>query len=206
MIGEPVIGNPQPSATPQDAFLLAQAAVLRGDWEGFFPLIVHEDLERLAQRGVMATTCTDGSCFRGVCLEHGITVTDLDHLQHLAQQVSSSAERILHGAGLDAEGALLHAMGHRELVRAQAAALATCVESIDGLASFVATAEHLRRELDGAGSISSTIFLDEALLDVAVTENRAIGIRRRPLGIDEPITFERCRGTWQIQLFDDPPA
>lgn len=206
MIGDSVIGDTGSSATPQDVFRLAQHAVRQGNWDTFFALLVRRDLEHLAQRGVLATTNTDGDFFRNLCLQHGIPATDLDHLLHLAQQVSRSAERILHGDEVASEDVMMRAMAHRELIRAQATAVAAGVDALHDLAAFVAATERLRRELDGAGSLSSTIFLDETLLNVAVTGNHAIGIRRRPLGIDEPITFKRGRGAWQIQLFDHPPA
>lgn len=205
-MGDAVIGDLEPGSTPQAVFLVAQAAVRHGDWATFYPLLVRRDLEQLAERGVMASTNVDGEFFRNVCLQHGIPADDLDHLQRLARQVSESAERILHGGNLEAEDAMMRAVAHRELLRAQSAAVATCVSALNGLAAFVADTERLRLELDGAGSLSATIFLDETLLNVTVNGNRAIGIRRRPLGVDEPITFECLRGSWRIQLFDAPPA
>jgi hypothetical protein len=187
--------------TPEDVFRRAQEAMRHGDWDGFFALLSPPDLQRLAAIGVAATTGSDGAEFRELCLRHDASAADLDHVQHLARQVIDSAEAILHSGNVTAEETLERSIAHRDLVRAQSAAITACVASMHRLPAFVASIERLRRERDGGGSVSSTMFVDETLLNVVVTGDRAKGTRRRPRGADEPVAFVRRRGTWQIVLF-----
>jgi hypothetical protein len=190
--------------TPEDVFRLAQEAMRRGDWEAFFALLSLPDLQRLAAFGVAATTGSDGAELRALCLRHDAPTADLDHVQHLALQVIESAGAILHSGAVSAEETLERSIAHRDLVRAQSAAITTCVASMRKLPTFVAAVERLRRERHGGGSVSSTLFVDETLLNVVVTGDRAVGTRRRPRGADEPIAFVRRRGRWQIVLFARP--
>jgi hypothetical protein len=190
-----------PRSSPEAVFRTAQAAVAGGDWETFFGCLAAGDLKRLAAIGVACTIGDSGQRFTDIAVEHGASDAAVAEVRSAARRLEESATAISDAPPLPNETTLALSFGHRDLVKAYDAAAATCVASLTDLAVYVAKVERLRRETGGGGSVSSSMFERETLIDVVVTGSKAVGVRHRERGSNEPLGFARARGEWHVVLF-----
>lgn len=191
--------------SPEAVFALAQAAMERGDWETFFACLDRSDLKPLARMGIPVGE-DPGGAYSTLCLEHGIPVEALQRVRACAEALQYSAQRMLSGpVGVVSNAAsrddlLQQSLRHRDLVKALDRAIATCLGCVTDLAAFTAKAERLKRATLGGGSVSSSLFVGESLVDVRVEGKKATGIRRMQNGWSEPIAFLQKRGQWSIKF------
>ncbi|NEX21789.1 hypothetical protein G3480_15970 [Thiorhodococcus mannitoliphagus] len=190
--------------SPEAVFALAQAAMERGDWETFFACLDRSDLKPLAKMGIPLGEDPDGASSR-LCLEHGIPAEALQRVKACAEALQDSAQRMMSGSVGAASGEappddlLQQSLGHRDLVKALDRAIATCLGCVTDLAAFTAKAERLKRATLGGGSVSSSLFVGESLVDVRIEGKKATGIRRITRDWSEPITFVQKRSQWFIK-------
>lgn len=192
-------------AGPEGVFATAQQAMARGDWEAFFACIDRRDLLRLAGMG-FGSPAPGSDAFRSMCHEHGIPEDALDQVDGCGRAIVESAREMWPPAAdawsdPDIRKALLERSAHhQDLVKAHAAAVATCLAKVADLAAFAAASERLKRAQLGGGSVSSTLLVGECLGDVRVEGKTAHGVRRLPGGHEEPVTFNEKRGVWYMRL------
>ncbi|MBK1723617.1 hypothetical protein [Thiocystis violacea] len=191
--------------SPEAVFAAAQAAMERGDWETFFACLDRSDLKPLAKMGIPLGADPEGAS-SSLCLEHGIPAEALQHVRACAEALQDSAQRMMSGSVGAASGAtppadlLQQSLRHRDLVKALNGAIATCLGCVTDLATFTAKAERLKRATLGGGSVSSSLFVGESLVDVRIEGKKARGIRRITRDWSEPIAFEQKRGQWFIKF------
>lgn len=186
--------------SPTAVFARAQRAMAAGDWDAFFACLDTADLRRLAS--MVITLACDGEAFSAVCRDHGVSARSLDGIRRARAAIVASAASVLDPAphASPAERAA-DSLRHRDLVTALDARLANALGEVSDLPAFVAASERFRRATSGGGSVSSSLFLDEQLVDLVVSGRRARAVRRRPVGADDPIAFVLRRNGWRIRLF-----
>lgn len=186
--------------SPASVFARAQRANASGDWDALFACFDAADLRRLASL-VMPLAHGDRA-FSAICRDHGVPAETIERVDEACEQIVASAASITTPAP-DASPAdqAAASLRHRDLVKALDSRLADAVGAVVDLAGFVAAAERYRRATSGGGSVSSSLFLDEQLVDLVVTGRRASAIRRRRVGGDDPIDFVLRRDGWRIRLF-----
>ncbi|AFL73440.1 hypothetical protein [Thiocystis violascens] len=191
--------------SPEAVFVLAQAAMERGDWETFFACLDRSDLKPLASMGIPVGE-DPGGAYSNVCLEHGVPVEALQRVRACAEAIQDSAQRMMSESVGAVSGAappedlLQQSLRHRDLVKALDRAIAACLGFVTDLAAFTAKAERLKRATMGGGSVSSSLFVGESLVDVRVEGKKATGIRRMQNGWSEPIAFVQRRDQWSIKF------
>jgi hypothetical protein len=186
--------------SPIAVFGRAQRALAAGDWDAFFACLDAADLRRLAAM-VLPIAC-DSEPFSAICREHGVSARRIDRIGGAGAAIVASAASIVDPAP-DASPAdrAADSLRHRDLVKALDACLADAVGEVADLAAFVAASERFRRATSGGGSVSSSLFLDEQLVDLVVSDRQARAVRRRRTGGDDPIGFVLRRHGWRIRLF-----
>lgn len=176
---------------------MAQQAMLRGDWEAFFPCLANKTLERFATLVMPLAEVESEGRFTSLCREHGISDDLIDALRVAGAAVTASAARMQSGT-VTSEQMLADSRRHRDLVKAHLFAARSCVRATSDVAAFVAASERFRRDTSGGGSISSRMFVDETLTDVVITGKKATGVRRFAQGGSEGVSFVIERGEWRI--------
>ncbi|NEX22777.1 hypothetical protein G3480_21140 [Thiorhodococcus mannitoliphagus] len=187
-------------ASPESVFALAQAAMERGDWEGFFGCLDRTDLKKLARLGISPVGEDPQGAYSRVCIEHGVAVEQLEEVKTLFDAIQTSARQMWsspagEGLGEDSQDRQLQqSLRHRDLVRALDRAIDACLGSITDLAAFTAQIERLKRATLGGGSVSRSLFVGEHLSDVRVDGKKATALRQQQGGESEPIAFVQKRG------------
>ena len=185
------------ASSPDEVFLTAQQAMIRGDWEAFFACLTRSRLQGIAMMVIPMVGDDPAGRFADLCRAHGIHDDLLDAARDAGAAIVASAQRV-RAADVPTEQMLAESQRHRELVTAHTKATKACVQTIADLAAFVAASERYRRETSGGGSISSQMFVDETLTDVVITGSKASGVRRFPRGQTEGLAFALERGEWRI--------
>jgi hypothetical protein len=183
-----------PRTTPESTFALAQQAMERGDWEAFFQCLDRSDLLPLAKMGIAGIPNGGDQALAALCVEAGIPATALENVKTIADEILASAQAMMRAPAADS----YHR--HRDLVKSLDKAMETCLKSVADLALFTAKAERLKRAKMGGGSVSSSLFVGETLVDVTVEGKKAKGIRQRKGGSTEPIAFVQNKGLWSIKF------
>ncbi len=188
--------------SPESVFALAQNAIARGDWESFFPCLDMADLRRIAAMVMPLACATDSDRLAEVCRDHGVTDGHLERIRAAQIEIAASAAAIVDPPAPSSPDHRADAsLRHRDLVRSHDAVVADAVREVTDLAGFVAASERFRRETSGGGSVSSSLFLDEEIVDVVVSGRNARATRRRSVGGDDPVAFVLRRDGWRIRLF-----
>lgn len=194
-----------PRTSPESVFAAAQEAMERGDWEAFFECLDRSDLVRLARMAVPVSGDA-GDELAALCVEYGVPADALGNVESCARAVRESAQA-LRGwrpePGSPASPASLlnqQSLRHRDLVKALQKAVDNCLKSVPSLAAFTARAERLRRAKTGGGSVSSTLFVGDRLVDVKIEGTKASGTRRMKGGWEEPVSFVQRRGLWYVKF------
>lgn len=185
------------ASSPDEVFLTAQQAMVRGDWEMFFRCLTRSRLQAIASMVIPMVGDDPAGRFADLCRSHGIADDLLAAVRDAGDAIVASAERARDGS-VSSDQMLADSQRHRELVAVHARSTKACVKAIDDLAAFVAASERHRRETSGGGSISSQMFVDETLTDVVITGTKATGIRRFRRGQSEGLAFVVERGEWRI--------
>ncbi|NEV60403.1 hypothetical protein [Thiorhodococcus minor] len=193
-------------ASPESVFALAQSAMERGDWEGFFGCLDRTDLKTLARLGISPVGEGPQGAYARLCIEHGVPLEQLEEVKTLLDAIQASARQMWSAptgevskeASQDAS--LQQSLRHRDLVRALDHAIDACLRSIEDLAAFTAQVERLKRATLGGGSVSRALFVGEHLSDVRVEGKKATALRQQPGGERVPIAFAQKRGQWAIRF------
>ena len=194
-----------PRTTPESVFTTAQQAMERGDWKAFFECLDRSDLMRLATMG-LPLGGDPGDAYYALCIEHRIPPEALDRVKALGKDIQTSALATLptwvgpESASVNREERLKQSLRHRDLVKDLDKAVATCLKSVKNLPAFTAAAEKLKRATMGGGSVSSTLFVGDNLVDVTAAGSKASGTRVLKGGHKEPIAFVRKKGVWYIKF------
>lgn len=185
------------ASSPDEVFLTARQAMVRGDWEAFFRCLTRARLQAIASMVIPMVGDDPSGRFADLCHAHGIPDDLLAAVREAGTAIVASAQRA-RVADVSTEQMLAESQRHHELVTAHKRATKACVQAIADPAAFVAASERYRRETSGGGSISSQMFVDETLTDVVVTGTKATGVRRFPRGQTEGLAFALERGEWRI--------
>lgn len=190
--------------TPEEAFIEAQAAMERGDWEGFFVCFVPDNLSTIAENGV-ARFLVGGEypVFDTICAANGIPATTMRELRDHLAQISESAS---HPDYSDTAKMVQHSARHRLKVQAYQKALKDMIKAVPDLSRFVAGLERALRAETGGGSVSAKLFVEETLENVSIKGTKAWAKRRTREGHTEDVGFVKGKGGWYIHLFARPPA
>jgi hypothetical protein len=199
----PMVGpSSERNDSPESVFALAQNAMAVGDWESFFPCLDAADLRRIAAMVLPLACATDSHRFAAICRDHGVTEERLQDIRTAQIEISESAAAIIDPfTPSSPDDGSRASLNHRDLVRAHDAAVVAAVREVADLAGFVAASERFRRETSGGGSVSSSLFLDEKIVDIVVSGRSARATRRRRVGGDDPVAFVLRRDGWRIRLF-----
>lgn len=189
--------------SPEQVFGDAQAAMERGDWVGFFRCLETKDLLRLGANhvaGLLNEQPNVSAAFARLREDHAIPLAALEGLRALTREMMESAQRIRDTGGLGGSE------GHRLLVKRYQKSVSDLLKAIADLPAFLGQAEAASRDLFGGGSVSSRLFVGEALEDVAIDGNRGwatrVGTTSAGARWTEDVGFVRDRsGTWRIKLF-----
>jgi hypothetical protein len=171
--------------TPQAAFELSQAAMLRGDLFEVFACLDVNDLTRVAANAVaqsLGARIDDADDeVRRICDEHRFPLDDL----------LSARRRVMQMPGMEAT------MNQRGTMKRGLAA-------VSNLPAFLAALEGYSRRVSGGGSISMRLFQNETLTDMQIEGSRAWGRRVQGSGSSDDVEFVQRKGQWYIKLIARP--
>ncbi len=184
-------------SSPSLVFEFAQRAMQAGDWETFFSCVRPSDLRSLAGM-VMHLATIDPAAF-GIAAADGVSGSSIDLLRCARDDVAESATVFQPGSP-PVPDMLERSNAHRQLVLRLDAVAAAAVKEATDLPGFMAAMERHRRQTEGGGSVSSTLFVGDTISDIRIEGTRATATRRFPNGVEEPIGFEQRRGQWTIAL------
>jgi hypothetical protein len=187
-------------STPEACFLSAQQAMLAGDWEGFFACVDTASLQRLAVMVIALVTDPQHETFVASCRDLGVSSEALADVRRSVDAVSASAAASSWDPSAPTPEMFEQSNRHHELVKADAATRLAAVKQVPDLAAFMAASERYRRAVSGGGSVSSTLFVDETLTDVAIDGSKATGVRTMVRGHTERVRFVRRRGQWHVSI------
>ena len=194
-----------PLDSPERAFASAQDAMERGDWGAFFECLDRNELLRIAKNAIPTGEQADDA-YVVLCIEHGIPRETLEQVKAIGKDISASAQAMLpmwtgdKNDSVNQENKFQLSLRHRNLVKALDVAIETCLKSATDLAVFVTRSEEIYRAKMGGGSVSSTLFVGETLVDVTVEGSKASGTRQLKTGWTEPIAFARKKVLWYIKF------
>ena len=192
--------------TPEAAFAEASAAMVRGDWHGFFACIDRDSLMTIAENGVgrfISGGDRYAATFAGLCVRNGIPADMPEKLRAAAARITESAGAMLTaGIPQDRKKMLEDSIRHKALVDDYRDTLKKIVKASPKIHAFVADLEIALRQETESGSVSTRLFVDETLEAVSVSGSSAKGIRRLRGGATEDVSFVRRRGgEWFIKPF-----
>lgn len=176
--------------SPQAVFLTAQAALLQGDWEGFFACLSHHDLRLLARNSLL--NLWGDEQLPALLRLHAIPE------ERRAAFAAALAALLAHA---ERRGRARYDGGqHRRLADAVNRTCRAMLQAVADLARFTAALERLSRERQRGGSVSASLFLGEELRDVIVRGPRAWGRRMEGGMWGEDLGFVRQNGGWRLRL------
>ena len=183
--------------TPDAVFADAQANIASGDLAAAFACFDRADLSKIADNSVRALSTADAD-FDELCARFGHSA--VDELRGLADRMAASA------ALLTDDRASYDTSAHRQLVKDYQAATRNGLKGVADLPAFTAAMQERMRTVIGGGSISTSLFRDETLVDLEVDDKRAWATRvERGTEVDD-IGFVRTRDGWKIKLFARRPS
>jgi hypothetical protein len=193
-------------ATPEEAFAEARAAMERGDWEGFCACLDAETLLRIAENGVgrlLAGGPATGDLLAGLCREHAVPDALRARLQRLAE---SGRAAVSPEARLDPRAMVEASLRHKRVVDEYRVSLKSTLKAVPELARFTAALERALRAESGGGSMSTRLFVGEALDEVSITGTKAWATGRSADGHTEGVGFVRKKGEWYIRPLAKRPG
>jgi len=197
-------------ATPEDAFAEARVAMERGDWEGFCACLDAETLLRIAENGVgrlLAGDPATGALLAGLCREHAVPEEMVVTLRARLQRVAESArEAVSPEARSDPRVMVEASLPHKRVVDEYRASLKSTLKAVPELARFTAALERALRAESGGGSMSTRLFVGEALEQVSITGAKAWATRRSADGHTEDVGFVRKKDGWYIRPLAKRPG
>lgn len=199
--------------TPEEAFAAAQAAMERGDWDGFFACVDRNDVLTVAEnslKNLLIGYEKTAARVTAVCAEHSFPAEAILEVRRIWQRIEESARAIAasHAGGSDATGRaelLAQSLRHKGLVDQAQKLLRDGMNAVPDLPRFTAALERAMRAAVGAGSVSSRLFVAEVLEGVSIAGTKAWATRRTPGGATDDIGFVRRKGLWYIRAFAQRP-
>jgi hypothetical protein len=82
-------------ASPESVFALAQSAMERGDWEGFFGCLDRTDLKKLARLGISPVGEDPQGAYARFCIDYGVPVEQLEEVKSLLDAIQASARQMV---------------------------------------------------------------------------------------------------------------
>src|SRR5687768_14011393 len=189
--------------TPEETFAEARAAMERGDWAGVFACLDADNLRRIGENSIarfLAGGDSAVSAFLALCGEHGVPPAPVAALRSGLARMAASSRAVTANMS-DPAAMMRESRLHQDNVAAHTLAVKETLKAAPDLPRFTAA---LERAL-GGGSISSRLFIDEAVEHVQVDGTKAWGIRRGPNGFREDVGFVRRKGIWYVRLFGRRP-
>ena len=173
----------------------------RGDWEGFCACLDAETLLRIAENGVgrlLAGPAT-AALLAGLCREHAVpdemVVSLRARLQRLAESGRAAVSPEVRS---DPRAIVEESLRHKRVVDEYRASLKSTLKAVPELARFTAALERALRAESGGGSMSTRLFVGEALEEVSIAGTKAWATRRSADGHAEDVGFVRRKGGWYI--------
>ena len=192
-------------ATPEQTFAEAQVAITRGDWDGFLVCLDTKDLMRIAANSVKYLLWIGQADAEEFCTEHGIANTFLLTLRTLFQRMEESARSYQQADTSSPEAMLRHSLLHKQIVDEYRKSEKAILKAAADLPRLTAALEKRLRATINGGSISSTMFIDEDLVDISIAGTKAYATRRTANGYSEDVGFVQRKGKWYIRLFAKRP-
>jgi hypothetical protein len=190
-------------ATPEEAFAEARAAMERGDWEGFCACLDAETLLRIAENGVgrlLAGGPATGALLAGLCREHAVPDEMVVSLRARLQRLAESGRAAVSPEARSDPRAMVEAsLRHKRVVDEYRASLKSTLKAVPELARFTAALERALRAESGGGSMSTRLFVGEALEEMSITGTKAWATRRSADGHADDVGFVRKKGEWYIR-------
>lgn len=190
-------------ATPEETFAEARGAMERGDWEGVCACLDAETLLRIAENGVgrlLAGGPATAAILAGLCREHAVpdemVVTLRARLERLAESGRAAGAPELRS---DPRAMVEESLRHKGVVEEYRASLKATLKAVPELARFTAALERALRAESGGGSMSTRLFVGEALEEVSITGTKAWATRRSADGHVEDVGFVRKKDGWYIR-------
>lgn len=175
----------------------------RGDWEGVCACLDAETLLRIAENGVgrlMAGGPATGALLAGLCREHAVPDEMVVTLRAGLQRVAESARVVLSSdVRSDSRAMVESSLRHKGVVDEYRASLKSTLKAVPELAQFTAALERALRAESGGGSMSTRLFVGEALEEVSITGAKAWATRRSADGHVEDVGFVRKKDGWYIR-------
>jgi hypothetical protein len=197
-------------ATPEETFAEARAAMERGDWEGVCACLDAETLLRIAENGVgrlLAGGPATGALLAGLCREHAVPDEMVVTLRARLQRVAESARVVLSpDVRSDPRAMVESSLRHKGVVDEYRASLKATLKAVPELARFTAALERALRAEAGGGSMSTRLFVGEALEEVSITGAKAWATRRSTDGHAEDVRFVRKKDGWHIRPLAKRPG
>jgi hypothetical protein len=197
-------------ATPEEAFAEARAAMERGDWEGVYACLDAETLLRIAENGLgrlLAGGPATEALLAGLCREHAVPDEMVVTLRARLQRLAESARVVLSPDVRSDPRAMVEAsLRHKGVVDEYRASLKSTLKAVPELARFTAALERTLRAESGGGSMSTRLFVGEALEQVSITGAKAWATRRSADGHVEDVGFARKRDGWHIRPLAKRPG
>lgn len=185
--------------TPEETFAEARAAMERGDWEGVFACLDADNLRRIGANSIgrfLAGGDSAVSAFVALCGEHGVPREPVAALRSGLTRMAESSRAVMANMS-DPAAMMRESRLHQDNVAAYTLAVKETLKAARDLPRFTAA---LERAL-GGGSVSSRLFVGEALEDVHIDGTKAWRIRRGPNSFQEDVAFVRKKGIWFIRLY-----
>jgi len=167
-------------------------------------------LLRIAENGVgrlLVGGPATGDLLAGLCREHAVpdemVVTLRARLERLAE---SGRAAVAPDVRSDPRAMVEESLRHKRVVDEYRESLKSTLKAVPDLARFTAALERALRAESGGGSMSTRLFVGEALEDVSITGTKAWATRRSADGHLEDVGFVRKKGGWYIRPWPSGPG
>lgn len=179
-------------------FEQAQTAIGAGDLATAFGFFDRGDLLKIAGNSMRALAAGDPE-FDDVCARGGFDPESLRLMRDLTERMAASAALMSENPGA------FDSAAHRQMAKDYDAAIKNGFRTVTDLAGFAAALEERMRTVVGGGSISRSLFGDEALTRFVIDGKKAWATRVHGETEIDDIGFVQKRDGWKIRLFAKRP-
>lgn len=162
-----------------------------------------DTLLRIAENGVgrlLAGGPASGDVLAALCRAHGVPDEMVVTLRALLQRLAESGRAAVSPEiRSDPRAMVEESLRHKRVVDEYRASLKSTLKAVPELARFTAALERALRAESGGGSMSTRLFVGEALEDVSIAGTKAWATRRSGNGHAEDVGFVRRKGAWYIR-------
>lgn len=191
--------------TPEKAFIEAQTAIIRKDWDSFFSCLDTKDVLKIASNSVRHLLWMDESGADDFCAKHGIPKATILALRRLSQRMGDSARTYPAANNSSPEAMLQYSVEHKQIVDEYQKSEKALLKSVQNLSQFTAALERYSRDTANCGSVSSTLFVNEVLMDISIEGDKAYATRQITDKNSGDIGFVLRKGKWYVKLFAKRP-